>query len=1487
MKSNRTRIESLVLINWNGFFFQRFELDGGVTALEGENGAGKTTVMIGAFVALLPDQRLLQFRNVSDAGGTEGDRGLFGRLGPKGIAYTILELGVQDGRRVLAGVMLRKKNPPTLELTPFIVEGLPAAEPLQEMLLVREGDSERVPELSELSRRLGQNGVSFSVCDSVGQYTSSLFELGITPMRMEAYVEREKFNRMLQTSMYGGLSGSIQKGLRNYLLAEDQSLRNHVARMRDNLDACRLTRREIASAESKYQVIEGIFKSGYGMLEAAFHGARLRLLNLRQITDAVRTEHQGRKADLDSLRARVRELERTHAELTSELEKNQREQARAEDVLRERRQAVKTAQEIEKISTACDAAKKELEQSEQQAQSLEKKYRELQARVDELTAEKDQTAEGLSDVSKAWEQISRNVALFKLARQSLEDCRKALPDREVDAENAPALLEECRMEWGRALETKARVQRELESLGTRMKAYEETLQALGSASGKNVSRENALEAAKALDLDFRNMELQVKEAVEIPEQLKRAAKRAERQQAIRRKVSGFQTALPDGLLPASRSPLPASALSSAEELRALFGSVQEELTRLAEERASLGERLSALREEKAGLEQQIERLRPEAGEWMQARGLIGKLEGELSTKITDGPSLDSLEQATRADLESIGGRLRLLHKDREAALAKISELEFGGGRLDEALVRLRDLVDGALAAEMYDDTPQANAPALEARLGPLLGAIVVEDIPEAAEIISREPDRPEHVWLVEAGTLTTAPEGKPYPAAELVKMGDAWRLSRHPERPAVGRAAREMEIQRLKAYGESLTAEIETVRTEEARLLEAIEKIGLLKRHYRFLGAPDPAEAITRMQERLGEIETEWLPAKKREAEIALLTRKQSDLAGSLTQILPDAELLDEEDWLEKSAELKARLKQAEAVKTRMEAIRRAVERVRASMYDLENPPPGPEALSELKRELSEAEEVLEYWSGGRELLATLIDRRSHLRFGDQEKVLDEQQSAVEELKKQKKRVDGELEAARSAIAQADREHRAAREDLNSFDAKYKGLVEKLENLRDDLTGSGQDGSAQSLEEAESFREEAAKGFKAAQRAEREVGNDLIRAEKDLEIGANMVSDARQKRKKCTRDLLPHWRAWMSLRRGMRCEGLYDRLMEPSVITAYGQKTATRAFEDASRRQGELKNILKTIPEAEELRQELEKLFETRDADLRRGFLNLEAWRMIRQFLERSTPRDIAQADDPEIAVKQIGGYLVRLREKLDDQQRQLRQRSDAVANSIRNRIRIEERQVHQLNRRLETVSFGTIAGIRIHLDRVESMQRLLTGLQAQKELFNSHISFEEAMSELYRQVGGGQIRGDELLDYREYVRMSVEVRRFGSEKWIRASSSTLSTGESIGVGAAVLMVILDAWEHQAVLFRGRRDVGSVRFLFLDEAARLSPKSFDTLGEFCERMDLQLLVAAPSADRARRGTAYRLVRRLDESGIEEVVVRGRRFTGQIEEAQSN
>ena len=65
---SRARISALALVNWKGVFYERYLLDRHVTALEGANGAGKTTVMIAAYVVLLPDMTKLRFTNLGESG---------------------------------------------------------------------------------------------------------------------------------------------------------------------------------------------------------------------------------------------------------------------------------------------------------------------------------------------------------------------------------------------------------------------------------------------------------------------------------------------------------------------------------------------------------------------------------------------------------------------------------------------------------------------------------------------------------------------------------------------------------------------------------------------------------------------------------------------------------------------------------------------------------------------------------------------------------------------------------------------------------------------------------------------------------------------------------------------------------------------------------------------------------------------------------------------------------------------------------------------------------------------------------------------------------------------------------------------------------------------------------------------------------------------------------------------------------------------------
>jgi len=146
-------------------------------------------------------------------------------------------------------------------------------------------------------------------------------------------------------------------------------------------------------------------------------------------------------------------------------------------------------------------------------------------------------------------------------------------------------------------------------------------------------------------------------------------------------------------------------------------------------------------------------------------------------------------------------------------------------------------------------------------------------------------------------------------------------------------------------------------------------------------------------------------------------------------------------------------------------------------------------------------------------------------------------------------------------------------------------------------------------------------------------------------------------------------------------------------------------------------------------------------------------------------------------------------------------------------------------------------------------------------------------MSRLYTEKIGGKVYGDDMLDYKNYVKISVKVLRKGSSNWV---SSQLSTGEAIGTGASILVVILMGWEKSSSLLKDRDLANSLRILFMDEATRLDKDSIRVLRDFAKRMDIQLVLAGPKfeADECGSGFTYRLIRLGYEDG-ERVIVSGR------------
>ena len=88
---------------------------------------------------------------------------------------------------------------------------------------------------------------------------------------------------------------------------------------------------------------------------------------------------------------------------------------------------------------------------------------------------------------------------------------------------------------------------------------------------------------------------------------------------------------------------------------------------------------------------------------------------------------------------------------------------------------------------------------------------------------------------------------------------------------------------------------------------------------------------------------------------------------------------------------------------------------------------------------------------------------------------------------------------------------------------------------------------------------------------------------------------------------------------------------------------------------------------------------------------------------------------------------------------------------------------------------------------------------------------------------------------------------------------------------------LVQGWEDEARRLRGK-DISPCRLLFLDEAARLDARSIATLFELCERLDMQLIVAAPENAQCReKGTTYKLVRKVFQNSEHVHVVGLRRF----------
>jgi len=1454
----RARASALALVNWKGVFYERYLLDPNVTALEGANGAGKTTVMIAAYVVLMPDMSRLRFTNLGETGATGGDKGIWGRLGePGSSSYALLEIALPSGERLLAGVELVRKSEPSVEAAPFLVSALNSEVRLQDLLLTRRDGQDEVPTAGELAENVKRVGGSLQRFATIKDYFNTLFELGITPLRLSHDDDRNKLNEMLRSSMTGGISRALTSELRSFLLREESGLGDTLTRMRGNLDACRRTRIEVGEAQRLEHEIAGVYDAGQSMFTAALLATREEAAELARGLHSAREAEQRSADELSALDQSIVERKVRHVALSERMAQKRQELKQSFEIqaqlgiarsLAEQRQKL----ELERLTRSEIAARALAERDHANAERALRVNERDRAREDYQAS-----AQGLADVQKGLDELHRNAHRERRAKTRLEEARALLGDPSLSPEAAPAGLETALREIERIDSERLRLARELELRALRRAEYTEAVRALVTISGQpEASCSYELGQSELLRL-ARLEERQTRLA-----QLREAQREAEllgvRQAAARRKAAAL------GLLEASDAALGEALAGTERELRAC-----EEARRAA----TLA--VSELGAERMRLEREQRELEERAARRSAACTLLSGVEA------TNEPWTIERARELVLKLELEAGDLaaadRELSKRREDLLAEAAELEAHGGHFAPELLRLRDELDAELLIQRFEDIDPETAASTEAALGPLVDALLVNDATAAAALVAGRPRELESVWLVGADAEL------PKPSTGLreditVAHGFGLRVTRVPAKPRLGRRARVERARALRSEAEELALRLESMQRRSRRLEAALLELRPILQNPEILGGPAIAPA---RESNLAALEN--LREKERqsahELEASRVTLAELELRSSaLRSLLLDAFLLGGRDHALAARELGAEISAAEAAGAELERVADARQSLERSLQTLRAPPHGSGA-EVLEQERATLERERDRFFRIAEALREVSELISAFGSNAGERALASV-ALVPALEQQHSHAERVLAAAEARVEQAD----AAREERTSIwqaaDAELAAVNAQCARLDAELSRLGIQSPAHlSLEAEKQAYAALAAEAEQCEREERELETGLVLLYERRREAAKRADTAFAELSRHEQEAEPSTRRLRELRASIT----HGALALPShtvqaLFDATSALPSSELWADARSKRELLLDRLDTSRSGGETVGAVRDLLGD-DERSARGEAYLRAWWKVREWLQSRVPAQISDVQDPLEALERLRDHLSALERRLGRQEQDLRVASEDIARSIEVQLRRAGNQVRRLNQGLEGIHFGSIRGIRVRAERVERMAQVLRALRegdAQELLFQPALPIEDALNEVFRRYAGGRTGGHRILDYREYVELTVEVLRRSCETWELANPTRLSTGEAIGVGAALMMVVLTEWERDANLLRGKREHGSLRFLFLDEANRLSPDNLSVLFDLCQTLDLQLLIAAPEVARADGNTTYRLVRTIDENGREEVIVSGRR-----------
>ena len=1449
----RGKFRSLTLINWNGFFARTFDLDELVTTLSGGNGAGKSTTMAAFVTALIPDLTLLHFRNTTEAGATSGsrDKGLHGKL-RAGVCYAVLDVVNSRHQRVVAGVRLQQVagRDKKVDIKPFSIHGLPTDTLPTDMLTEILGSRQaRVLPLAEVKERVeAQEGVQFRQFSSVTDYHAMMFELGVVPRRLRTAGDRSKFYRLIEASLYGGISSAITRSLRDYLLPENGGVRKAFQDMEAALRENRMTLEAIRVTQSDRDLFKHLISEATSYVSADYmrhaNERRIHLDGALQLRNELFTSRNQLASEQYRHIEMARELSE-HNGAESDLETDYQA---ASDHLNLVQTAMRQQEKIARYDADLEELTYRLEEQNEVVAEAREVQEENEARAEAAEIEVDELKSQLADFQQALDVQQTRAIQYQQALQALEKARAQcqLPDLTID--NAAEWQETFQAREEEATERLLRLEQKLSVAEAAHSQFEQALALVTSIAGE-VSRQDAWQVGRELLRDAANQRHHAEQLSSLRLRLNELETRLREQHEAERLLADF----------CKRQ----GQQYDADALEGLQRELEAQIEQLNESVADAGERRMLMRQELEQLRERITALTARAPHWLAAQEILTQLSEQTGQTLSSSQQItEYMQQLLERERETTVERDEVAARKREVE-QQIARLSQPGGAEDARLTQLAERFGGVLLSEIYDDVTLDDAPYFSALYGPSRHAIVVPDLSLVREMLDGLEECPEDLYLIEGDPQSF--DDSVFSVDELenavvVKVAERqWRYSRFPKVPLFGRAARENQLELLSNERDQLAERFATLSFD-------VQKTQRLHQSFsRFIGShlavafdEDPEAQMRQLNSRRGELERALAQHENDNQQQRAQFEQAKEGVAQLNRLLPRVNLLLDDSLADRCEEIRERVEEAQEAARFLHQHGAKLSKLEPLVAVLQS---DPQQHEQLTRDYQQAQQQQREARQQAFALTEVVQRRAHFSYEDSAGMLTGNSDLNEKLRQRLEQAEGERSRARERL----REHQAQltqySQVLASLKSSYDAKRDMLKELQQEMQDIGVHADASAEERARSRRDELYTAL-SHNRARR---NQL---EKQLTFCEAEMDSLQKKLRKLERDyhlmreqVVSAKAGWCTVLRLVKENGVERRLHRREL--AYLSGDELRSMSDKA-----LGALRLAVADNEHLRDVLRM-----SEDPKRPERKIQFFIAVYQHLRERIRQDIIRTDDPVEAIEQMEIELNRLTEELTAREQTLAISSRSAANIIRKTIQREQNRIRQLNQGLQAVSFGQVRSVRLNVNVRETHAMLLDTLSEEHEqhqdLFTSNrLTFSEALAKLYQRLNPqidmgqrtAQTIGEELLDYRNYLEMEVEVNR-GSDGWLRAESGALSTGEAIGTGMSILVMVVQSWEEESRRLRGK-DISPCRLLFLDEAARLDARSIATLFELCERLEMQLVIAAPENISPEKGTTYKLVRKV-------------------------